>query len=205
MGAGRLLWMWTWRLAVSLAILWQIRRFQGTNVAVVFVLMIPIIGVLLASPILETLANWFNWARKQPYEKWQGNYYEFASIQIRVIEHSDVLWFCDVDVFKVLELPIDNAKSRTGLFTEGEHRYFAEHKLGAFSEDGVRRFLSRNPHRESRAVLLWIEREVLKPHRRKIELRDHPFEAGEDQAKPLDIIAIEHISETDRERRHQNQ
>jgi hypothetical protein len=205
MSLGRILWMWAWRLAIALVILWQIRRFQGTNTMIVFVLMIPVIGVLLAKPILESVSSWFKWARKQPYEKWQGNYYEYANVHIRVFDHDDELWFCDVDIFKVLELPVDTANVRTRLFSASEHRHFAEHKLSAFSEAGVQHMLTKSQHRESRAMLLWIEREVLKPHRRKIELRDHPYEAGEDGAKPLDIIAVEHISETDRERRHQKQ
>jgi hypothetical protein len=188
MSLGRLLWMWAWRLAIAALIMWQLKRFQGTNAMIVFVLMIPVIGVLMASPILESLASWFNWARKQPYEKWQGNYYEFANIQIRIIEDGGGLWFCDADVFQVLGISPAMAASRISLFQAHERRYFSQHKLHAFSEDGVKRLLAKSQHRESRPMLLWIEREVLKPHRRKIELRDMPPPEA-DPPTPADAVA----------------
>jgi hypothetical protein len=209
MSIGRIAWMWAWRLAIVLAVVWQIYRFQGTHTMIAFVLMIPIIGVLLAKPVIESLGAWFNWARKQPYEKWQGNYYEFANIQIRIVEDGDTLWFCDADVFSVLEIPSSMVSTRINLLAPGERKYLEEHGLHALSEQGVLRLLEKAPHRDALPMKHWIEREVIKPFRRKRELREgqngaSPTGETSVSTKPLDIIVTEHISETDRERRHQN-
>ncbi len=69
---------------------------------VVFMLSVPVWGALLAAPIVELLANYFNFARKQPYAAWQGQYYEFQGTQVRIFEIDGALWFCDRDVLHIL-------------------------------------------------------------------------------------------------------
>jgi hypothetical protein len=133
-------------------------------------------GALMAKPIIELAANWFNWARRQPYEKWQGNYYEYANVQIRIIElgtgSTQRLWFVASDVLKVLgERPTRKLEL---IYNNDEYRVLPNESLAAFSEEGVRKCLTVSRHPQSVAMLLWIEREVIKPHRRKLEIASTP-------------------------------
>ena len=120
--ARRYLWMVLWRLVVVALIISGIVRFRGTDTMILFVLAVPAIGVLMAGPIMILISAWYQWQRGQPYQKWQGNYYEFAYVQIRVLEIANdnadknaeekadengavimsKLWFVDQDVLKVL-------------------------------------------------------------------------------------------------------
>jgi hypothetical protein len=54
-------------------ILWQIVRNRDSYAAMPCVIAIASIGELFAGPILDWLADWIYWARKQPNENWQGN------------------------------------------------------------------------------------------------------------------------------------
>ncbi len=129
-------------------------------------------GVMMAKPIVELGANWFNWARREPYKKWQGNYYEFANVQIRIFERDGAthqkLWFAVADILKVLgEKP---SKKLELVYGPAEYRVFAEENLAAFSEEGVKKCLTASRHPQAIAMRLWIEREVIKPHRKKLDI-----------------------------------
>ncbi len=129
-------------------------------------------GVLMAKPIVELGANWFNWARREPYEKWQGNYYEFAHVQIRVFARGGAtqqkLWFAVADILKVLgEKP---SKKLELIYSPAEYGVFPEENVAAFSEEGVKKCLAASRHPQAIALRLWIEREVIKPHRKKLEI-----------------------------------
>lgn len=129
-------------------------------------------GVLMAKPIVELGANWFNWARREPYEKWQGNYYEFADVQIRIFGRDGAtqqkLWFAVPDILKVLgEKPSTKLEL---IYGPAEYWVFPEENVAAFSEKGVKKCLAASRHPQANAMRLWIEREVIKPHRKKLEI-----------------------------------
>ena len=129
-------------------------------------------GALMAKPIIEIGANWFNWAKREPYAKWQGNYFEFANVQIRIFEEREKLLFVAADVLKVLdEKP---SKALQTMYSHAEVRLMVEENLVVFSEEGVKKYLKSSRHRESGPMLLWIEREIIKPHQRKCEIKNTP-------------------------------
>lgn len=129
-------------------------------------------GVMMAKPIVELGANWFNWARREPYEKWQGNYYEFANVQIRIFGRDGAtqqkLWFAAPDILKVLgEKP---SRKLELIYGPAEYWVFPEENVAAFSEEGVKKCLAASRHPNAISMRLWIEREVIKPHRKKLEI-----------------------------------
>ena len=99
MEAWRIALLFAIRLALSAAILWLIFRYMGM---IPFILAVPIAGVLLAKPIIEAGGSWIGWAKSQPFVEWQGNYYEFAGTQIRMLEVGKELWVVDADLLRVL-------------------------------------------------------------------------------------------------------
>jgi len=150
-------------------------------------------GVLMAKPIVELGANWFNWARREPYEKWQGNYYEFANVQIRIFGRDGAtqqkLWFAVPDILKVLgEKP---SRKLELIYGPAEYWVFPEENVAAFSEKGVKKCLAASRHPQANAMRLWIEREVIKPHRKKLEIAKDisasPTSAATSTSTPLSV------------------
>ena len=177
MEAHKILIMLLLRLTICSAISWAVYRWTSPILAIFTT---AAWGVLLAKPIIEGCASYFQWQKKQPYAKWQGNYYEFANIQIRVIEAPDLsqqgparsaastLWFCDTDVLKVV------GKKPTSLlraiYSNAEYRELPDENLTAFSESGVKKYLMTSTHHESKRMMMWVEREVIRPHRKRQEI-----------------------------------
>ncbi len=136
---------------------------------VVFMLSVPVWGALLAAPIVELLANYFNFARKQPYAAWQGQYYEFQGAQVRIFEIDGALWFCDCDVLHILGKKPERTMRLT--YSEADYRKIEHAGLMAFSETAVLRVISRIRHPEIGKLKFWIEREVIAPYHKKRELK----------------------------------
>lgn len=157
--------MFVIRLALSAAVLWAVYLYMGM---IPFVLAIPVAGVLLAKPIIETGGSYFHWARKQPYAEWHGNYHEFAGTQIRMFEVGRELWVVDADLLRVIgEKPTLMLGS---LYGTHEYDAIADGKYHGFSPAGAEKVLMKSDHFEARRMLLWLQREVYKQHARKQEL-----------------------------------
>ena len=165
METWRILLLFVTRLAIAALILWAVFHYMGM---IPFILATPIAGVLLAKPIIEAGGSYFNWAKKQPYAEWHGNYYEFAGTQIRMLEVGRELWVVDADLLRVIgekpTLMLGNAYS-----TE-EYSAIAETKYHGFSPTGAAKVLNKSTHYESKRMLMWLQREVYKQHARKQDL-----------------------------------
>jgi hypothetical protein len=165
MEAWRILLLFAVRLAISAAILWAVFHYIGM---IPFLLAIPIAGVLLAKPVIEAGGTWFHWAKRQPFAEWHGNYYEFAGTQIRMFEVRRELWVVDADLLRVIgEKPSLMLESLYDV-----HLYDAinETRYRGFSPAGAEKVLSESNHYEAKRMLMWLQREVYKQHRRKQEL-----------------------------------
>lgn len=174
METWRIILLFAVRLALSSAILYFVYAKMG---AIPFLLATPIAGVLLAKPIIEAGGNWLHWTSKQPYEEWQGRYYAFANVQIRMIEVGKELWAVDADLLRVIgEKPTLMLGSIYG--TE-DYDQLPESKLYAFSPTGAEKVLMKSDHYEAKRMLLWLKREVYKAHQRKLDI------ARENLARPL--------------------
>lgn len=177
MEAHKILIMLLLRIILCAAISWAVYRWTSPIFAV---LTIAAWGKLLAKPIIEAGATYFHWQKRQPYARWQGNYYEFANIQIRVIEVPDLsqttsvrssastLWFCDKDVLKVVGK--EPTSLLRALYSNADYRELPDENLAAFSESGVKKYLMTSTHHESKRMMMWIEREVIRPHRKRHEM-----------------------------------
>jgi hypothetical protein len=159
--------MFVLRMLLCAGVSWLLWRFVGWQTAVFSVVLW---GLLLAKPLLELIAAWFNWAKREPYAKWQGNYYEFANVQIRILARNDGLWFCAADVLHVIgEKPV---RGMENIYGAADYQRFADERIAAFSEQGVERVLRASRHRDAARMWLWLEREVIKQHYRKLEIAE---------------------------------
>ncbi len=69
---------------------------------IAFVVSVPAIGIAIARPLVELTHEGFSWLAQHPLKEWEGNYYEFAGVHIRVYELDGRLWFGAPDVIKAL-------------------------------------------------------------------------------------------------------
>ncbi len=165
METWRILVLFVVRLAASALILWAVYRYIGM---ISFILSIPIAGVLMAKPIILAIENWFSWAQDQPLEKFQGAYYNFAGVQIRCFEVGKELWIVDRDLLAVIgEKPSLMLES---LYNVHEYDEIPDTGFSGFSPEGAEKVLKASNHQEAGRMLLWLQREVYKPHARKREL-----------------------------------
>lgn len=160
--------MVTWRLAVSLVVVYfAFRAHWGLGA-----LMFGLAAFALSEPIVEAGACYLQWAQREPYAAWQGDYYEFANRQIRFFAVGKELWAVDADFLGVIgQTPSPTLAS---LHTPGEYARIPETKFHGFSPAGAEKILRKSTHRESNAMWLWLQREVYGPHARKIEVAKMP-------------------------------
>jgi hypothetical protein len=101
-----------------------------------------------------------------PYAEWQGHYYAFEGQQIRAIVVDDALWFVDRDVLAVLQTKRGRVRQ---LYGAHEYARMPGTVWFGFSEAGLKRLLSKSLHADAKRLAFWFERDVLLPHRNKIE------------------------------------
>ncbi len=125
---------------------------------VAFVFSAPIIGVAIARPLVELFHDGVGWLSAQPLDRWQGHYYEFGGVQVRVFEDDGALWFAAKDVVKATGI-----RAHPDMVDEG--RTIA--RLRCLSIGDVESLLARHPGHEAGRFVLWAQREVLAPWARK--------------------------------------
>ena len=145
------------RLAIGLAALFLAAHYLGL---IGLVVAAPILGFAISKPLIEGVHDGFTWTANQPLRKWQGIYYEFNNVQIRVIEDDDVLWFATDDVIKASEVNV-----KAGTLTES--KLLPEWGLECLTIEGVEGVLGRHRGHESQRFILWARREVQAPWERK--------------------------------------
>lgn len=127
-------------------------------------------SLLLANPVIGLLEELSTYFDRAPLEKYQGHYYSFAGVQIRVIPAGSrqTLWFVDRDVLAVLgEKPSLMLES---LHDAHEYDRIPGTPWQGFSEEGIDKLLRASPHIEAGRMRLWVQREVIKPYRNKLAL-----------------------------------
>jgi len=123
----------------------------------------PILGIAIAKPLVEGIHEGFVWTANQPLRKWEGRFYEFGGVQIRILEHKDALWFAADDVITATNIPV---KGRT-LLEASTIPLEDAGDLPFLSMEGLEKVLLRHRSHESQRFLLWAKRDVHAPWERK--------------------------------------
>lgn len=160
--------MFTWRLAVSVVVVYFAFRQHIALGAIASAL----VALALSEPIVEAGASYIAWAKREPYAKWQGNYYEFANRQIRFFEVGEELWAVDVDLLAIIGQ--SSSPTLASLHNAREYARIPGTKFCGFSPAGAEKILRKSTHQESNALWWWLQREVYAPHARKTEVAKMP-------------------------------
>jgi hypothetical protein len=130
-----------------------------------------IIGILLALPLVA-------WGASRVFvdmthgavarigdghlEEWEGNYYEFAGIHVRVYEVDGRLWFVAADVIKAL-----NIEANARLLASAKPREIAGTGLSAFSAEAAEAFVLAHAPQDAARFVNWMKRDVVAAWERK--------------------------------------
>jgi hypothetical protein len=90
----------TIRLVACVGVSWYAWRAGGgwPYGAITLVFSSLVWAVLFAGPIVRGIGRYIWWARKEPYIPWEGRYYEFQNVHVRIYEEDGKLWFVANDV-----------------------------------------------------------------------------------------------------------
>jgi hypothetical protein len=123
----------------------------------------PAFGVAIAKPLVELSHEGLGWLAAQPLKEWEGRYYEFAGVHVRIYEDRGELWFAAKDVITAIAIPA-NADSLLAVYPSGCK---ALDGLTCLAMPTLEKLLSAHPGPESGRFLLWARREVLGPWEKK--------------------------------------
>jgi hypothetical protein len=155
-------------VAAAAAISWAGFSLGGKAWGLVgFVVAVPIIGFAIARPLIEFVHEGTVWLSQQPMKKWEGNFYAFNDVQVRIFEYKDELWFAAADVLKstgIAAVP----DSLLAIYPEG-CRVIPGTRLTCLNMKAVEKFLASHREPEAQRFVLWARREVIAPWTRKRE------------------------------------
>ena len=159
---------WAWLLlrgsaacAISTVLTWgtyKAGRGDMSMTLVVFLMTVPIGAWLIAKPLIEFVHEGFGWLASHPLKAWEGHYYAFNNVHIRVFDDGDRLWFCAQDIVTACHLKALAPAIPGVALVEN---------LPSLTLEGVKKFLGGHPHPELGRFVLWAEREVVTPWERK--------------------------------------
>ena len=151
-------------LAFAGALTWIAWKLGGRPWALVAVLIAtPTVAWLISRPLIECIHEGFTWISNRPYEKWEGNYYEFAGVQVRVFVDAGQLWFAAPDVIKAAGIAAQ-ADRLLAIYPGGAQ---VLERLTCLNMATLEKFLATHRSPETGRLLLWAQREVVAPWERK--------------------------------------
>src|SRR5258708_21539216 len=138
---------------------------QKSWALIAFVCSVPVVGFAIARPLIELSHEGLTWMRHSPMSEWEGSYYEFGGVHIRVYELDGRLWFAGADVIKA----VDVQASPNLLMTTNPRgcREIPGTGLACLTAEAVEELLLAHAPPEGGRFINWMKREVLMPWERK--------------------------------------
>lgn len=140
--------------------------FGTMGLAIGSVITAPIAGMALAKPLVELSAEGLEWFSQAPHNKWNGHFYEFDGVQVRVQDDSDQLLIAAADACKACGIPLTaDVKSRIARLSIGK---VAGTSVAGVPWKSIDLLLGPDAGREAGRFKLWLKREVVAPwHNRR--------------------------------------
>ena len=145
---------------------------EGGLASIVVVLLAPFWGAWLLWLVVRG-ARWFRaWVDETIWGEWNGSYFEYDGRQMRVLFDGDSIFIAARDVFVACGIgsrgrDIERARliaGRDGVVPAPESR------LMCFTERGFRAWMERRTDPASGKFVLWFDRQVVNPYRRRREM-----------------------------------
>jgi hypothetical protein len=165
-----------WRyLLLGIAILAVVYMFTGWNWILIFLaplVLLLVFGTGSGRAITGWMSTLIDHANNKALAEWQGNYYQWESQQIRVIESQDDVWVVDVDLIHAVGMKMDKTLRQKLIHSYSGYRKIPETKFYGFNEKSVLKFLDgkQDSNPDVIKLKLWFERGVYFPLRKKKEM-----------------------------------
>lgn len=164
---GWLLWA-AWAVIAGALFLEDVRAGTGT---LSLLLVAPFWFMWLLWPLYRGLRVWWRWQYGEGWAEWNGTYYEFDGLQIRILMQGDSIWIVADDVFDALRLrgrQRDAARVREIAGRAGLVKPPGSKRL-AFSEIGIKAWLDRRTDVTAHKFSYWLDKQVIAPYRKRQE------------------------------------
>jgi hypothetical protein len=150
--------------ALALVLVPAVLAFMGLGV-IGLLFALPVLAWIAARLLVHGGAGTFGWLSRSHLEKWQGTYYAFNDVQVRVFEDEGQLWFVTSDVLLAIGLPRLPEAFRAA--HPNDMRAVAGTRLAALNPAGLEHMLARRNEHEAIRFLNWMRREVVAPWEKK--------------------------------------
>lgn len=159
-------WPWlAFRIAISALLITLGVCFGG---AMGVLIALPLVALCIAAPLTHALFALFFDLRRASFRDWDGDWYEFEGLQIRVIEEKRCTWVSLPDLLRSLGEPCRGRALQERLATVpiGQSKNFE--RIGiCLSQQAVRDLLASRASPEAWRLARWFEREVFFAHDRR--------------------------------------
>jgi hypothetical protein len=164
-------WLWLiWAgLTVALVFGWFAAPMRESTDAIPWLMKAPLIGLCVIWPLWRGARLILSQMREAPLAPWQGRYYAFDNLQIRVLlDEEDRLLIVASDVLDALRIKgrdrqPDRIRAIAGL--DGL-RTVPKMEEPVFTETGLQEWLKRSSRRDVVRFAHWLRTQVSEPHRR---------------------------------------
>lgn len=153
-------------LLAAIGLWFGFKVFGGVGMAIALVLCLPALAWGFSRVAVEGTHLGFKWLADKQLEQWEGKYYEFATVQVRIFEYEDALWFAAADVIKSTGTQM-NADSLLAIYPKGCR--VLPGNVTCLDAPTIEKFFATHPGQEQGRFLLWMRREVLAPWEKKRE------------------------------------
>lgn len=156
------LWVIAWRLACCAAVTYAAWRFGG---AITAVATLPLIGILLASPLIDLAGHLRHQLRAIAWRDLEGRHHEFQGIPVQVFEDAGHhRWVSIADVRRILgSSTSDEVLAR--LYPDGWRRIGKPARL-CLCDESLLMHLAKTSTPLGGRFRQWVERDIAFPARR---------------------------------------
>jgi hypothetical protein len=169
---------------------WSAYRHGGTEGLGSVLGWAPLVGFVLAAPLIGLFVGYAGWVDERTWKPWHGIYRAFDDHQIRVTEARDALWFSSDDVHAALGLSSRPAALKSLRVTE----YRRDDELGdVLSNAGLAAVFGRSTDRRTLRLVAWADRDVRKPWQNRrdgVEIAARPTDAPAAAAASSPVTVI---------------
>ena len=151
-------------LSVSLSVAmtwigWKLGQKPWALVA--FLASVPVMGIAIARPLVELSHEGLSWMSQHPLKEWEGDYYEFAGVHVRVYELDGSLWFGAADVINAVGIQA----SPTLMLSQNVRgcRKLPGAGLICLTAEAAEKLVLEHSAPEGGRFVNWMKREVVMP------------------------------------------
>ncbi len=162
---------WGWIAWIVVTVFLAARYLVSSRGAVEALMSVQLAALWLLWPLYRGGRALWHWTLDARYAPWNGSYYEYDGLQLRVLFDGDDVFIVAADVVAALHVrgrATDVQRVRAEAGRDGLIELAGQREL-VFTERGLAAWLERRTEPNAVAFRRWLESQVLAPFRRRRE------------------------------------